>query len=330
MDYDVLVVGAGMTGLMAALRLHALGQRVRLVDKGRSVGGRMATRRVGPGFADFGAQFITAHDAGFADLLARWEEAGLIHPWAAGFAQGSLRPSPDVVFYPRYVARDGMTSLAEHLAHGLDVQTQVTVKAVRQVQGGWQVEDAAGGLTLARRVLLTPPVPQSLALLAAGHVELSAADQAALASITYDPCLVGLFWLQGEIFLPPPGALMRSHHDLFWIADNQEKGISPDATLITVQTSPAFARRLWEADDADILAEIHTSLQEFLAPQSVVVEAYLKRWRFATVASVYPRPYLLPSGLPGLALAGDAFGVRSGLEGAVFSGQQAAEALAAA
>lgn len=193
MDYDVLVVGAGMTGLMAALRLHALGQRVRLVDKGRSVGGRMATRRVGPGFADFGAQFITAHDASFADLLAHWEEAGLVHPWAAGFAQGSLRPSPDVVFYPRYVARDGMTSLAQHLAHELDVQTQVTVKAVRQVQGGWQVEDAAGGLTLARRVLLTPPVPQSLTLLAAGNVELSAADQAALAAITYDPCLVGLF-----------------------------------------------------------------------------------------------------------------------------------------
>ena len=330
MDCDVLVIGAGMTGMMAALRLHALGQRVRLLDKGRGVGGRMATRRVGPGFADVGAQFITARAASFADLLARWEEAGLIYPWAAGFAQGSLRPSADVTFYPRYAAHNGMNSLAQHLVQGLDVRTQVTVQAVRQVQDGWQVEDATGGMTLARRVLLTPPLPQSLALLAAGGVGLSTADEAALAGITYDPCLVGLFWLQGEIFLPPPGALMRSHHDLFWIADNQEKGISPDAALVTVQTSPAFARRAWEADDADVLDDIHNGLQEFLAPHSTVVEAYLKRWRFATVASVYPHPFLLPSSLPGLALAGDAFGTHGGLEGAVSSGQQVAEALAAA
>ena len=330
MDCDVLVIGAGMTGLMAGLRLQALGQRVRLLEKGRSVGGRMATRRIGPGFADHGAQFITAHSPAFNDLLARWEQAGLIYPWAAGFAQGSLRPSPDTTFYPRYAARQGMNRLAQQLAQGLDVRTQVTVQAVRRLADGWQVEDATGAVTSTRRLLLTAPLPQSLALLAAGAVTLSAADETALAGVTYDPCLVGLFWLQGDVFLPPPGALLRSHHDLLWIADNREKGISPDATLLTVQTSPAFSQRWWEADDADVLATIHTGLREFLDPQAAVVEAHLKRWRFATVASVYPQPFLLPAGLPGLALAGDGFGTRGGLEGAAFSGQQVAEALAAA
>ncbi|HMQ53993.1 MAG TPA: FAD-dependent oxidoreductase, partial [Anaerolineae bacterium] len=53
---DVLVVGAGLSGLMAANLLKAYGFKVTVLDKGRSVGGRLATRRIGPGRADHGAQ----------------------------------------------------------------------------------------------------------------------------------------------------------------------------------------------------------------------------------------------------------------------------------
>jgi len=41
------VIGAGMTGLTAAGVLQARGWAVVLLDKGRAVGGRMATRRIG-------------------------------------------------------------------------------------------------------------------------------------------------------------------------------------------------------------------------------------------------------------------------------------------
>lgn len=57
---DVLIVGVGICGLVAATSLTAGGLRVVLLDKGRSVGGRLGTRRVGPGRADHGAQFFTA------------------------------------------------------------------------------------------------------------------------------------------------------------------------------------------------------------------------------------------------------------------------------
>ena len=57
---DVLIIGAGLAGLMAANSLKEQGWQVTLVDKGRSVGGRLATRRIGPGRADHGTQFFTA------------------------------------------------------------------------------------------------------------------------------------------------------------------------------------------------------------------------------------------------------------------------------
>ena len=57
---DVLIVGAGMSGMAAASDLVRAGRKVLVVDKGRGIGGRMATRRVGDAVFDHGAQFITA------------------------------------------------------------------------------------------------------------------------------------------------------------------------------------------------------------------------------------------------------------------------------
>ena len=42
---DVDVIGAGMSGIACARALQAEGVPVRLIDKGRGIGGRMATRR---------------------------------------------------------------------------------------------------------------------------------------------------------------------------------------------------------------------------------------------------------------------------------------------
>lgn len=52
--------GAGMAGLTAAAELQRAGCRGLVLDKGRGVGGRLASRRIGGASFDHGAQFITA------------------------------------------------------------------------------------------------------------------------------------------------------------------------------------------------------------------------------------------------------------------------------
>ena len=61
----IVVVGAGFSGLTAARHIVAAGHEVVVLDKGRSSGGRCATRRIGAAVVDHGAQFFTARSYEF-------------------------------------------------------------------------------------------------------------------------------------------------------------------------------------------------------------------------------------------------------------------------
>lgn len=63
-SFDCLIVGAGISGLLAGITLAAEGLRVCILEKGRGLGGRMATRRNGSAVFDHGAQL----EAGAVDL----------------------------------------------------------------------------------------------------------------------------------------------------------------------------------------------------------------------------------------------------------------------
>ena len=82
---DVLVIGAGMSGIACARSLQSAGVPVRMIDKGRGIGGRVATRRVDLAGEvitfDHGAQYLdqSADAAMIADLAG-----GAISAWPLG------------------------------------------------------------------------------------------------------------------------------------------------------------------------------------------------------------------------------------------------------
>ena len=89
-------------------------------------------------------------------------------------------------------------------------------------------------------VILTPPVPQSLALLDAGRIELPTETRARLEGIEYESCLVVMASLDGPAQIPRPGSLVPTGGPIAWIADNQIKVFLPR------RPSP-FTRRLISA-----------------------------------------------------------------------------------
>ena len=55
-----VIIGSGISGLACARTLAAAGLVPVVLDKGRGIGGRVATRRVGAMQFDHGAQYVTA------------------------------------------------------------------------------------------------------------------------------------------------------------------------------------------------------------------------------------------------------------------------------
>ena len=175
-------------------------------------------------------------------------------------------------------------------------------------------------------VLLTAPAPQSLALLAAGGVELPVDDLRALEAIEYEPCLAVLSVLDGPTQLPEPGAVDPADGPIDWLADNHRKGVSA-APAVTIHATAAFSREFWEADDETVAAALLAAAQ--LGSSAMAGGTQVQRWRYARPVTVHPERCLVTHTEPCLVFAGDAFGGAK-VEGAVLSGRAAAERLAAA
>jgi len=126
--------------------------------------------------------------------------------------------------------------------------------------------------------------------------------------------------------LPEPGALQRPDAVLSWIADNQRKGISPKAHIITVHAAGAISQNLWDLPESEALNFVQQEFKRFLVEGTTIVEAELKRWRYSQPTILHSERYLLAQGLAPLVFAGDAFG-EARIEGAFLSGLAAGEAV---
>lgn len=329
-----VIVGAGIAGLLAAHELQDAGWRVVVLDKGRGVGGRMATRRFGGAACDHGTQFFTTRGDRFSGLVDGWVEEGAAREWTRGFAGADLNRNEDG--HPRYRGSEGMTSIPKHLARGLDVRTGEKVVEINAGEAnvgeangasGWEVRTESGLIEGGDVLLLTAPAPQALVLAETGGFELSAGARGELEGISYSPCLALMAVLDGPTGVPEPGGVQIKGEPLDWIGDNRRKGIS-EAPALTIHAGPEWSRDHYEADEAEISAALLAFAGERLDTDvsSKVRETSLARWRYSWVTEPYPDPFFVASQEPTLVFAGDAF-AQPKVEGAALSGLAAADHL---
>lgn len=261
----VIIIGAGIAGLACARRLVQSGIKPILLDKGRGVGGRVATRRTEKAQFDHGAQYLTAQSAEFADLLSELVASGAVAPWLDGSGLGHMVGIP------------GMSALPKALAAGLDIRQNVAVAAVKREARGWLLQ--AGDVNyFADRLILTTPPAQAATLLGSEHPL-----AASLASIRMEACLT----IMASIAAPAPFVSRTALDEALAliVQDSSKPGRPTDETIKWVaQANAAFsAEHLGKS--MEIATEILLPLlcQQLGIGLDKIMFAQTHRWRFARV-----------------------------------------------
>lgn len=262
----IAIIGAGLAGLAAARLLAATERPVRLFDKGRGVGGRMATRRVTHEGAthsfDHGAQYVRAEGKGFAALLEQMQ-AG---PW------------PDSM---RRVPVPGMSALGRAMADGLDVTTSCEIRALRREAEGWFLDHAGGAHGPFGAVLVTTPAPQAIPLLAPHAPALAQA----LAAIRYAPCWTVLAAFATRLPLPDT---LRHRGIIGWAArDSSKPGRDASQENWVIQASSAFSATHLERAPEQVIPPLLSALT---AEAPLFAQAH--RWRYALLETPLGTPCL--------------------------------------
>ena len=304
MPKSCVIVGAGIAGLSAGRCLQDHGWTVVILDKGRTPGGRMATRQFCGAVFDHGAQFFTARNDRFQSTIDRWLESGIAREW---FTQEG---------HTRYIGTNGMSAVAQHLAVGLDVRVS---EHVEQIAPGWRVVTRTSELR-ADAVISTAPVEQSLELL---RFDLPASIRLPLEQIRFDPCFAVMALLSSPSLIPAPGYFRPESGPIAWLADNQQKGISI-LPAVTIHAQADFTRRHWDAPRDDVGGMLIQAARQWLPGH--VVERQVHRWKYSMLAATLPERCIKIEHPGPLVFAGDAFGGPR-VEGAWLSGLAAAEAL---
>jgi predicted NAD/FAD-dependent oxidoreductase len=315
---EVLIIGAGISGLLCATELRRAGKSVRILDKGRGFGGRMATRSMSGGRLDYGAQFFTVRDQRLQSYVDEWLQAGIIREWFRHLPEDT---NPEG--YPRYCGVHGMTDVPKHLASNLEIQHSQQVIELARDTNVWIARTEAGDNFLGSHLVITAPLPQALNLLDMTGLRYANGDTSALRAIRYEKGLATLAILDGPSGLEQPGGCKVHEAPLKWIGDNQQKGISADVSAVTIHADAAFAEAHWDSPDEIRGPLMLQAAANFL--KADVVEYTCHRWGFTTPINPWYEKIYRNSGLQ-LTLAGDAFGGPR-IEGAALSGIEAARTL---
>jgi len=312
---ECIVIGGGITGLTIATILQRKGIKVTVLDKGKGIGGRVATRRLRHedsvvGVFDYGTQYFSVGNPQFQVWVDDWLKHDVIKEWSQGFGQADETC---------YCGVKGTRGIAQYLAEDLDVQTGTKAIEV-SYDKKWLVKTEDDDHQYQGDMLvMTSPMPQSLSLLDASLMALPLDIRFALEKIEYDKCITVLALLEQPSSIPAPGGISLEHDSLAWLADNHQKEISPDGYAITLQATPKFSDEYWSSDDAEIVYKLVTAGADYL--DSPVIKYQVHRWRYSQPRTFYSESCLILSELP-LVMAGDAF-VAPSIEGAVISGMAA-------
>ncbi|MBY0383531.1 NAD(P)-binding protein [bacterium] len=304
--FDAIVVGAGISGLTLAKKLSSQVQNICILEKSKSVGGRMATRRDGEATYDHGAQFYKSHMGETGTLGDLLPQAETLRTW---FQKDK---------YQYQVSPRGITHVAKELSQNLNIIFNEKVMSLSESSQDLISLHCESGMTYkTRTVFLSAPLPQTLDILKVSKISYPPA----LDSILYAKALVGLFELECEdTILEQLTYEELINENIFSVSNQQSKGVSQKLAW-TVVMSPQWSSLHFDENEDEILKKMNDFFLQFLKTRAnnfKILKYQLKKWRYSHPLKTHSVPFETVGASKNIFLIGDAFGGAS-LSGALRS-----------
>jgi renalase len=318
---DLLVVGAGISGVTAAQSAIEAGSRVKVVDRGRRIGGRMASRRLREtGTAqdgrvvDYGASYFTVSDPDFRAVVESMVDVGVVRAWTDTFHVHNEGSMVGVKTGPiRYAAPGGLRTIVEHLARDIeDIDTGTHLESVDIRSDGVRAADYQAG-----SVALCMPQPQAERLVPAGTLP--------EVGLTWEPVIAVTLVFDQKEWIEIDGVFVNDDPVVTWIADDGSRR-GDEAPVLVAHVNPVFAAGHLE-DPSGVLPQTIAAVRRVLQIEPLPSWTWAHRWSLAKPLAALDEACWIHEALP-LGLAGDAWAGGPRVEAAWLSGRALGAALA--
>ena len=247
----VLVVGAGIAGAACASALRASGVDVTVRERGRAVGGRLASPQLHGRRVDLGAAYFTAKDDDFAAVVEDWLRRGLVHEWTDTFDAFGRDGRTTTSGPMRFATRDGLRSLARDLHDEVALEDEVL-----DLPSGYDVTVLA--------------MPDAQAARLAGNL---------IEWVEYEPVIAVAAGFGSRTWALQTAAFVNDDPDLTSIADDGARR-GDGAPVLVLHTTSERARAHLDDPDAAIAPAL-TAARRLLSITGEPVWTHAHRWTFA-------------------------------------------------
>jgi len=278
MNWDglITVVGAGLAGAACARELTQHGVEVRVVERAKAPGGRLASPELHGRRVDLGAAYFTVRDEEFAAVVSSWQEAGLARPWTDTLTVLSPGRDAESTTGPmRWATPGGLRSVARAVLDGLEVSLQQELASLPDGP-----------------VVLAMPDPQAARLVPVPD------------PVAYSPVITLVLESPERTWPFANGAFVHDVAELSFIADDGARR-GDHAPVLVVHSSPALATQHLEDPNGAVEPMLAAVRTVFDLPTPTWTHAH--RWTFAQPTDQHRSSFgltTLPDGRQ-VGLAGD-------------------------
>ena len=299
MNFDVIIVGAGLSGSYLANKIKELGLNTLIIEKSKGIGGRFSTKPVGGSIADYGCQYLKPKTKELSELIQSLKNKNLIK-------RSSILKGDEA-----FIAPYGMNKIPQYLSLGVSTLLNQKVSSIKKTLNRWEIRTSSF-LLKSKILVLTMPVKQVSDLLKVSGLEINdlpTVDYKSFYTITFQNVdAIGSKPILKNDFAP-------------WICNNFLKGLSIDQNTFTVNVNEKLSNTLLNKEDN----KKHELIKRHLKESGFKNISYynLHYWKYAftegqnNIANYFSNDNML-------AICGDSFSIGQA-DGAVVSAQKTFE-----